>query len=135
MKEDENKKFDLFSLGNIPDITHITSHIVLSRILSHGHAVGKVSNWKTSFFVCVAFCQTESQELCDQRRTEREMETAKLVSYQLVTLERKGRAFTLYAQNTNDADVREIQGMIKVTWKTLVWLTKGGGIYSLLQCR
>lgn len=55
------------------------------------------------------------------------METAKLVSYQLVTLERKGRAFTLYAQNTNDADVREIQGMIKVTRKTLVWLTKRWG--------
>ena len=63
------------------------------------------------------------------------METAKLVSYQLVTLERKGRAFTFYAQNSTDADVREIQKMIKVTRKALVWLPKCGGIYSLLQCR
>lgn len=41
----------------------------------------------------------------------------------------------LYVQKTSDAEVREIQGMIKVTRIALAWLTKGGGVYSLLQCR
>lgn len=89
MKEDEKKKkLDLFSLGNIPDITHITSHIVLSRILSHGHAMGEGSNWKTSFLVWHS-ARRKARSSVDQRRAERELETAKLVSYQLGTLERK----------------------------------------------
>lgn len=106
------KKKSLISLGNIPDITHITSHIVSSRILSHGHAMGEVSNWKTSFLVWLS-ARRKARSSVDQRRAERELETAKLVSYQLVTLERKGRAFSLNAQNISDAEVRETQRMIK----------------------
>lgn len=132
--DEKKEKLDLFSLGNIPDITHITSHIVSSRILSHGHAMGEVSNWKTSFLVWLS-ARRKARSSVDQRRAERELETAKLVSYQLVTLERKGRAFSLNAQNTSDAEVRETQRMIKVIRTTLAWLTKSGGIYSLLQCR
>lgn len=96
--------------------------------------MGEVSNWKTSFLVWLS-ARRKARSSVDQRRAERELETAKLVSYQLVTLERKGRAFSLNAQNTSDAEVRETQRMIKVIRTTLAWLTKSGGIYSLLQCR
>lgn len=50
--------------------------------------MGEVSNWKTSFLVWHS-AKWKARSSVDQRRAEKELETVKLVSYQLGTLERK----------------------------------------------
>lgn len=88
-------KFDLFSLGNIPDITHITSHIFWPESYHRAILCGRWAIEK--LHLCVAFCQTKSQELgCSRKDWEGILETAKHVTYQLVTLVIGKRRHSIY---------------------------------------